>query len=263
METHGASELMTIGEFARLGGVSVKALRIYARMGLLQPAAIRPQSGYRLYSASQLSKLHRILMLKSAGIALAQIGTQLSHRDAVALMTVRARLMSRAEEVRQQLLWLDAEIRAGGRIGVAAPVVIKQAPQMQVLAKRSHIDSYEQTDHMLSDLRKQASSAARLVPGAIWHDCGQKTRVIDCEVFLVLTREVGNGAVKQLPAATVASVLHEGDESAIGATYEIARRWIGDNRYRVTGPNREIYHGVADDNSGGLVEIQFPVGRHS
>lgn len=261
METHSGPGLMTIGEFARLGGVSIKALRIYARIGLLRPAAIRERSGYRLYSAAQLSRLHRILMLKSAGIPLAQIGAQLSRCNAGTLVKVRARLMSRADEIQQQLAWLDGEIRASNGRGVAAPLVIKQTPQMRVLTKRSGIDSYEQTDLLLSDLRKQLPTAARLVPGAIWHDCGQKTGVIDCEVFWVLNRDMRSGAVKQLPAVTVASVLHEGNESTIGATYETARRWIADNRYEVIGPNREIYLGSRGDDFGGLVEIQFPVGK--
>lgn len=251
---------MTIGEFARLGGVSVKALRIYARMGLLQPAAIKSWSGYRLYSASQLPKLHRILMLKNAGIPLAQISAQSFRCDAATLSKVRASLTSRAEQIQQQLAWLETEIHAS-RSGSAAAVVIKKAPEMRVLAKRSEIDSYEQADLMLGDLRRQVRAGARLVAGAIWHDCGQKSRVIDCEVFWVVNRNTGVRVIRQLPASTVASVLHEGDDSTIGATYESARRWIADNRYEVIGPNREIYLGTLEDDSRTLVEIQFPVGK--
>jgi DNA-binding transcriptional MerR regulator len=256
MESQDSSQWITIGEFARLGGVSIKALRIYAEIGLLPPAAIRPQSRYRLYSRAQLTTLHRILMLKNAGFPLAQIGSQLAHRDEAALSKIHASLISRAEEIRRQLAWIEAEMRAArNRAHAVAPVVIKRSPEMRILSRRSKMDSYDQADGMIRDLGSHAPDAARLVPGAIWHDCGQNTRVIDCEVFWMLKHRLRAGAVKTLPAATVASVLHDGDESAIGGTYEAVRRWISDSRHRVIGPNREIYHSTS------LVEIQFPIAR--
>ena len=46
--------MFNIGEFARLGGVSVRALRHYDEIGLLRPAKVDPLTGYRGYSAAQL-----------------------------------------------------------------------------------------------------------------------------------------------------------------------------------------------------------------
>jgi effector-binding domain-containing protein len=65
-----------------------------------------------------------------------------------------------------------------------------------------------------------------------------------------------------LAPATVASILHEGDESTIGASYAIARRWIADNRFQIAGPNREIYLGSTGTEPGeSITEIQFPIGN--
>ena len=47
--------MFSIGEFARLGTVSVRTLRHYDEIGLLRPAKVDPHSGYRYYSASQLA----------------------------------------------------------------------------------------------------------------------------------------------------------------------------------------------------------------
>jgi len=52
LETFG---LMTIGRFSRLTGLSVKALRHYDELGLLRPAAVDGQTGYRSYSSAQPS----------------------------------------------------------------------------------------------------------------------------------------------------------------------------------------------------------------
>src|SRR5436853_5401220 len=103
MESREFSQLITIGEFAHLGGVSIKALRLYAKLGLLAPALIKPQSRHRLYSRAQLSRLHRILLLKNAGLALAQIRGQLACRDEAILSQIRESLVSRGEEIQRQL----------------------------------------------------------------------------------------------------------------------------------------------------------------
>ncbi len=153
MALEDVPRLIPIGEFARLGGVSIKALRLYARIGLLPPARIRPQSGYRLYDPSQFATLHRILLLKQAGLALADIGDQLPHADEPALTTIRESLLARTEEIRQQLSWVEAELRArqlGGSSATPA-IVIKTVPTMNVLSMRRNIDSYEQADTMLGD----------------------------------------------------------------------------------------------------------------
>src|SRR5260370_40931617 len=62
-----------IGDFSRLSLVSVKALRYYDELGLLKPARVDEFTGYRYYSASQLTRLNRILAMKDMGLSLEQI----------------------------------------------------------------------------------------------------------------------------------------------------------------------------------------------
>lgn len=65
------SQLYRIHEFAERAGVTVKALRHYDRLGLLQPR--RSSSGYRLYGKSDWERLERIAALKFLGVPLRQI----------------------------------------------------------------------------------------------------------------------------------------------------------------------------------------------
>jgi DNA-binding transcriptional MerR regulator len=60
--------MFSIGEFARLGTVSVRALRHDDEIGLLRPAKVDPETGYRGYSADQLGRLNRIVALKELGL---------------------------------------------------------------------------------------------------------------------------------------------------------------------------------------------------
>jgi DNA-binding transcriptional MerR regulator len=75
LETFG---LMTIGRFSRLTGLSVKALRHYDELGLLRPAAVDGQTGYRSYSSAQVGQAEAIRTLRRLELPLDDIATLLS-----------------------------------------------------------------------------------------------------------------------------------------------------------------------------------------
>lgn len=66
-----------IGEFAKLAGVTVRALHHYDRIGLLKPQ--RGASGFRLYRMEDLERLEQIAALKFLGIPLQEIKLLLKH----------------------------------------------------------------------------------------------------------------------------------------------------------------------------------------
>jgi len=66
-----------IGEFAKLAGVTVRALHHYDRIGLLKPQ--RGSSGFRLYRLEDLERLVQIAALKFLGIPLQEIKLLLKH----------------------------------------------------------------------------------------------------------------------------------------------------------------------------------------
>ncbi len=77
--------MLKIGEFACLSQVSVKTLRHYDAPGVLRPAQVDPESGYRLYDIGQLVEVVRILALKDCGFALEEIARLLRAHDAQTL----------------------------------------------------------------------------------------------------------------------------------------------------------------------------------
>ena len=84
--------------FARIGQVSIKALRHYDALGLLRPTHIHPESGYRYYDLAQLSDLARILALKDCGFSLDEIAQLPRTRNAG---EITERLRARAPAQRQ------------------------------------------------------------------------------------------------------------------------------------------------------------------
>ena len=69
MEEH----LMKIGEIAAFFNVSVKAVRIYEKKGIIRPARIDKQTGYRYYTADQVQQLNALIELKGLGFSLNEI----------------------------------------------------------------------------------------------------------------------------------------------------------------------------------------------
>lgn len=63
-------ELLTIGEASTLKGVSPKSLRYYERIGILEPAVVDPQTGYRYYGMNQMLDLDVIITCIELGIPL-------------------------------------------------------------------------------------------------------------------------------------------------------------------------------------------------
>ena len=96
--------------FAKLAGVTVRALHHYDRLGLLKPAG-RSRSGYRLYTERDLAKLEQIVVLKFLGLRLAEIRRLL--RREVPLTDVLQRQQRVLAEKRNQLqAAIDAIARA-------------------------------------------------------------------------------------------------------------------------------------------------------
>ena len=113
--------MFSIGEFARLGGVSVRTLRHYDEIGLLHPATVDQDTGYRGYTADQLSPLNRIVALKDLGLSLTQIrrllaGITLDELQGMLILR-RAQLEHELAQHTNQLLGVESRLRYIAREG--------------------------------------------------------------------------------------------------------------------------------------------------
>src|SRR3954466_12165327 len=72
-----ADELFTVGEVARIAGVTVRTLHHYDAIGLLSPGG-RSASGYRLYDEADLDRLHAVLAYRELGFGLEEIASLLA-----------------------------------------------------------------------------------------------------------------------------------------------------------------------------------------
>jgi DNA-binding transcriptional MerR regulator/predicted transcriptional regulator YdeE len=266
--------MFAIGAFSRLSQVTIKTLRYYDEAGLFQPARVDPASGYRFYSAAQLPRLHRILVLKELGFSLEQIrGLIREGVDAAELSgMLRLRRAEQAERLREEehrlrtIETLIEEIRMEGQ---GMDVIIKEASARWVLSVRGTVPNYQSIGMLYGEVYAQAGAAGvSATPIAIWHDPEQKDSNVEGEAGLLVDRSVAaKGRVKsyQIPASVVASYIHHGAFDQFKGVYSRMMRWLESNGYQVSGPCREIYlelhQPVQQDDARNVTEIQIPVAK--
>lgn len=130
-------------EFAKLAGVTVRALHHYDRIGLLKPK--RTSAGYRVYSTQDLESLEHIVALKFIGIPLRKIAV-LRH-GSPATLAVGLRAQRQTLEGKRQLLdqavnairELEAMLTAGR---IAEPVMFKRI--IEVIEMQNNPDAWKQ-----------------------------------------------------------------------------------------------------------------------
>jgi PPM family protein phosphatase len=81
-------DLLSIGAFARRSRLSLKALRLYDELGLLPPAHVDAETGYRYYAAAQVDRARLIGLLRRLDMPLARIGRVLELEGASAAWTL-------------------------------------------------------------------------------------------------------------------------------------------------------------------------------
>jgi DNA-binding transcriptional MerR regulator len=66
----------TVGELARLAGITVRTLHHYDRIGLVRPSE-RTSAGYRSYDVRDLDRLQQVLVYRELGFPLEEVATLL------------------------------------------------------------------------------------------------------------------------------------------------------------------------------------------
>ncbi|MCM1991681.1 MerR family transcriptional regulator [Oceanirhabdus seepicola] len=88
----------SIGETAKINNVSIQALRLYDKMGLLKPAHVDIESKYRYYSIDQFMYLDLIRYSKEIGAPLKELSEVLNSRDITKLLSFIKEQQSKVEK---------------------------------------------------------------------------------------------------------------------------------------------------------------------
>lgn len=248
-----------IGEFARLGAVSIKTLRFYDAIGLLAPTGIDARTRYRWYDAAQLADLAAIRALKDLGASLDDIRRVVTRaapdQRRKLLEKLRQRARHSIEATRRSLAWIDLELEDAGHAAQPTPVVLQQRSEIRIASIRAQLRSYADIIPVERDLTRAVHPAmAGSTRGVLWHRC-EASGAIEGEPFIELRARAPRGGAfesRALPPVRVATAYCECEDAAAVGTYDAIDRWIHRHALTLDGPKREIY-------VGNILEIQFPV----
>ncbi len=270
--------MFKIGDFSKLGQVSVKTLRYYDELGLLKPVEVDRFTGYRYYSADQLHRLNRILALKDLGLSLEEVAQLLDEELSAAQLRGMLRLKQveareRVQEEQARLARVEARLRQIEEEGKMPTyeVVLKKVPPQKVASVRGTIANYGEPGPLWSELESYLARHGIRPTGpclTVYHDPEYRERDVDAEVCEPVdsVAEGGDERIKiyELPAVeTMASVVHRGPFTTFHEAYAALMEWLQRNGYRIIGPNREYYlhttEPVNNDDPSYVTEIQVPV----
>jgi DNA-binding transcriptional MerR regulator len=252
-------DLLSIGAFASLTRLSIKALRLYDQLGLLQPQHVDPQNGYRFYSVDQLSSARMIRNMREMDMPLTTI------RQVLAALTsspAQAEALARdyAEMREKQVEQIRAQVQTFIRIiqqeknPMTLEVDVKKIPAQQVVSITRHVkvDKLEGTIQdavatLQSTLAGQNVSAMDS-PFGIYHGTinEQDDGPIEiCIPFNGNIKTAGDMQVKQLDGGDAACVTLLGAQCAFPAVlagYDLTAEWIQKNGYEIAESPREVWH---------------------
>lgn len=263
--------MIRIGDFARIMGVTVSALRHYDDEDLLTPSFIHPETGYRFYQAHQISDLHRILALKSLGLSLPEIKSVLASSDPELMKQLLSVKKTEAEQRLQaeleQIQRIESRLLSMSNEAAPHPleVIVKTAPAFTAAIEELTIP----TNDMASDLLCEAydrlfvalSSKKIDLRGpavAHWH---QSPEVLVEEradaMFPIADNVSDNGLnIKGYPPVKVASVTLTGPHSQLRYCHVALSEWMALNHFQLDGAYREIYH---SNEQPPTTEVQYPI----
>lgn len=262
---------MLISDFARLGQVTVRMLRHYDAIGLLQPDSVDPSSGYRSYSPEQLHDLNRIVALKDLGFSLDQVRSLLEdpvRADELRgmLRLRRAELLEEARTVETRLTAVESRLRMIEQEDtMTGDYVVKTIPGVRLVAQRRTMDRSEIGLH-LEAMFEAVAQAIGDVAGALETPVATYEEVEDG--LGVVAGYAGTGPAPEgceivdLPESTAVCGVHLGEMARIGESWQALHRWVVGNGYEYAGPCREVYvRAVPPDQSDWVTELQQPVAR--
>ena len=110
---------LQVSELARLTGVSVRTLHYYDTIGLLKPAEIDANNGYRIYDETSIEKLKQILYYRDLNFSLKEIPGLMKEKEATKkskLLERRKLLLEKQKQVELLLKSIDEDLSAPTRI---------------------------------------------------------------------------------------------------------------------------------------------------
>jgi DNA-binding transcriptional MerR regulator len=268
------STRVTIGEFSRASQLSVKTLRHYHEVGLLEPSDVDPGNGYRYYSEDQIPAAQVIRRLRGLQMPVAEVKSVLSASDPEArnrlIVGHLDRLETNLAETRAAVVELRELLE---RPQAPRAVTHRTLPPTSAIAISQTVDREDilawwqgALGELHANVRAQGLQPAGPTGGIYASEIFQHARG-EATVFTPTegaARAIGRVVPLLIPPAELATMLHRGPLTDADLTYGELGAHVMRHEISVEGPLREYYLvGFLDTDDAGRweTEIGWPIFR--
>jgi DNA-binding transcriptional MerR regulator/effector-binding domain-containing protein len=242
--------MFTIGELSKLTQLPVKTLRFYHEQGLLVPACIDPDSGYRYYDQSHVETARAIVHLRDLEFPLSEIKQLLDSRRDEDLLAIlerqQAAVKDRIKRLRTAAKSLDQfvfeERKARTMANTTTDVQEKVLAPCLVAGIRTK-GRYGDCGPLFGRLGRNLGRHICGSPMLLHYDCEYRESDADFEACMPIRRavEAKGIAVRELPGGRCVSLVHRGPYDQLSHSYARVFKYINDCKYKVLSPSREVY----------------------
>jgi DNA-binding transcriptional MerR regulator/effector-binding domain-containing protein len=266
---------LSIGDFSRMTYLSVKALRHYHDVGVLEPAEIDASTGYRFYLPSQVGLAQMIRRLRDLGMPLDEVRTIVQTPDADERDATLVTHLRRMEQQLAQTQHTVASLRALLQPQASDALVVERRviPATRALAITEVVEAEEAVAWWMDAFtllhRTAAGSSARragpdgaLFPAEFFEDeVGEVTAFVPIAAGAEVAELPARVTTIDVPAITAAVTMHDGPFGDLDRTYGALGTWVLERAAGADGPIREYYlpTGDTDDLLAHTTEVCWPV----
>jgi DNA-binding transcriptional MerR regulator len=263
---------LTIGGFSRATFLSVKTLRHYHRVGLLEPADVDPATGYRRYASDQIPTAQVIRRFRDLGMPLEEIGSVLRAPDQATRSQLIAAYLTRLEESLAETQRAVASLRdLLEHPSPPGPIERRRVLATQAAAITTTVDVADLAGWYQGAIGEihATVSTQRIVsggpPGGIYADGLFSDERGEATVFVPVESEVRRiGRVRPFaaPPAELAVITHRGSHADVDRSYGALATYVSEHALAIDGPVREYYlvgRHDTDDEQAWMTEIGWPI----
>jgi len=258
---------LTIGEFARLTHLTVKALRHYHDVGLLEPARIDGSSGYRRYDSTQVAAAQLVKRLRELDMPLPDVKAVLAAPNAVSRDSAIATHLERMERQLDRTRELVTSLRALlGAPAATATVELRRAAAIQALGVRAVVERDALAawcGDVYPALYETAARTGATVTGPAGGVYSQEFFESDAgDVLAFIPVTGGTADIVEIPAADLAVMVHAGPFTDLDITYGALGGDLAERGISAAGPIREHYlvgPDHTDDPTSYRTEVCWPI----
>lgn len=229
--------LFKIGEVIKIMGITRKTLLVYEDMGLLKPAVKDEESGYRYYSADNMTQIRSIRSLQSLGLSLKEVAEY--YYDTENIDAHLARLMEVRASLDRNIQMLQVRAAKPGDLTVRKTSL----PRQVCFCRRYVCENISQATNVLRDTYIAAAHTGKMyMLGRMFTmRMTPATDKLDLMCCIPVTDDYDGAERMEFAETPALCIYYRGPYEGTGTAIRALMQYVKENKIETAGPFRNIY----------------------